>query len=112
MTEHDILRLLEVQYLKGRIDELQKAIPTVTNIDRSRKLDQRLQKYYNKLKNVDEVAYYLYQVESINREHSKRKGIQEIADLLREVEKSLDNDVLRIKINQQLKRYDRYGDND
>lgn len=105
MTEQQIHTLLEVQYLKGRIDELHKAIPTITNLERKRKLDLRLDKYYNKLKSVDEVAYHLYQVERFNRDHSKRKGISEIKDLLQEIYDNVEDPVLRIKIEDQIKRY-------
>ena len=58
MTEQELHKLLEIQYLKGRLDELHKALPTITDLERSRKLDQRLDKYYNKLKAVDEIAYH------------------------------------------------------
>ena len=54
MTDQEIIKFGEIQYLKGRLDELYKAIPTVTNMDRRRKLDQRIEKYINKLKKVDE----------------------------------------------------------
>lgn len=105
MTEAEIQTLLEIQYLKGRIDELHKALPTITNLERKRKLDIRLDKYYNKLKETDEVAYHLFQVEKFNREHSKRKGIQEIKDLLNEVFDKTEDPILRIKIQDQLNRY-------
>lgn len=105
MTEAEIHTLLEVQYLKGRIDELHKALPTITNLERKRKLDVRLDKYYQKLKDTDEIAYHLYQVEKVNRDHSKRKGIQEIQDLLNEVFDKVEDSVLRIKIQEQLNRY-------
>ena len=105
MTEKQIQQLLEVQYLKGRIDELQKALPTITNLERKRKLDVRLDKYYQKLKATDEIAYHLYQVETVNRDHSKRKGINEIKDLLQEIHDSIEDPVLRIKIEDQIKRY-------
>ena len=105
MTEQEIHKLLEIQYLKGRIDELHKAIPTVTSLERSRKLDVRLSKYYNKLKNTDEIAYHLYQVERNNREYSKARDIKEIQSLLQEVFDELSNPVLRIKIEEQLNRY-------
>lgn len=105
MTEKQIQTLLEVQYLKGRIDELHKAIPTVTNLERKRKLDVRLDKYYTKLKIYDEMAYHLYQVERFNREHSKRKGIQQIKDLLNEVYDKIEDPILRVKIQDQLDKY-------
>ena len=105
MTEAEIHTLLEIQYLKGRIDELHKALPTITNLERKRKLDIRLDKYYTKLKETDEVAYHLFQVEKYNRDHSKRKGIQEIKDLLNEVYEKVEDPVLRIKIEEQLNKY-------
>lgn len=67
MDERQLHKLLEIQYLKGRLDELHKAFPTVTNMERQRKLDQRIQKYFNKLKEVSTTAYHLYLVELKNR---------------------------------------------
>ena len=74
MTDQEIVKYGEIQYLKGRLDELFKAISTITNIDRKRKVDQRIEKYFNKLKKVDEVSYYLYEVELTNRIRSKEKS--------------------------------------
>jgi len=105
MTEQEIHKLLEIQYLKGRIDELHKAIPTITSLDRKRKLDQRLDKYYKKLKATDEIAYHLYQVETSNRHHSKRKDIAEIQDLLQEAYEHVEDPVVKIRISDQLHRY-------
>ena len=105
MTEKQIHTLLEVQYLKGRIDELHKALPTITNLERKRKLDARLDKYYQKLKIYDEIAYHLYLVERNNREYSKARDIKEIKSLLQEVFDQLTDPVLRIKIEEQLNRY-------
>jgi len=107
MTEAEIHTLLEVQYLKGRIDELHKALPTITNLERRRKLDIRLDKYYTKLKETDIVAYHLYQVEKVNRDHSKRKGVNQIQNLLNEIYDKVEDPVLRIKIEDQLNRYTR-----
>jgi hypothetical protein len=85
MKENEMYSLLEIQYLKGRLDELHKAIPTITNMDRSRKLDVRLQKYYEKLKSVSELAYHLYQVERQNQMISKDKNKKLMNQLLLEV---------------------------
>lgn len=85
MTDFEIQKFGEIQYLKGRLDELHKAYPTVTNMDRSRKLDGRISKYYKKLKDVDEVAYHLYIVEQENRTHSKERSKKEIKHLLEEI---------------------------
>ena len=88
MTEQEILKFGEIQYLKGRLDELYKAIPTVTNMDRRRKLDQRIEKYITKLKKVDEVAYRLYEVELNATHRVKVKGKLETENLLNEILRS------------------------
>jgi hypothetical protein len=88
MTDQDILKFGEIQYLKGRLDELYKAIPTVTNMERRRKLDQRIEKYINKLKKVDEVAYRLYEVELNGTHRVKVKGKLETENLLNEILRS------------------------
>ena len=88
MTEQEILKFGEIQYLKGRLDELYKAIPTVTNMERRRKLDQRIEKYITKLKKVDEVAYRLYEVELNATHRVKVKGKLETENLLNEILRS------------------------
>lgn len=85
MTDFEIQKFGEIQYLKGRLDELHKAYPTVTNMERSRKLDGRISKYYKKLKDLDEVAYHLYMVEQQNRLHSKERSKKDIKQLLEEI---------------------------
>ena len=85
MNEQELQKLLEIQYLKGRIDELHKALPTITDLGRSRELDMRLDKYYKKLKAVDEIAYHLYQVERNNQRISKDKSKKVVKELLEKV---------------------------
>ena len=85
MTEEEILKYGEIQYLKGRLDELYKALPTIINMERRRKLDQRIEKYINKLKRVDEVAFRLYEVELRATTRVKQKGKRETEKLLNEV---------------------------
>ena len=101
MTDQEIVKYGEIQYLKGRLDELFKALSTITNMDTKRKLDQRIEKYLYKLKRVDEVAYHLYQVELVNRQRSKEKSKKEIKDLLEQIlinENIMNEDILdRIK---------------
>lgn len=107
MTDKDIRKYGEIQYLKGRIDELNKALPTISNMDRQRKLDQRIEKYHQKLKNVDEVAYHLYQVELLNKFKSKEKSKKEIKDLLEQIlinETILNDDILD-RIKKQIESY-------
>ena len=85
MTEQELHKLLEIQYLKGRLDELHKAFRTIIDLHRSRKLDARIQKYYDKLKNTDEMAYHLYQVEQRNQQISKEKSKKFMKDLLEDI---------------------------
>jgi ferritin-like metal-binding protein YciE len=104
MTEQEILRFGEIQYLKGRLDELYKALPTITNLDRRRRIDQRIEKYINKLKRVDEVAYRLYEVELIATTRVKNKGKQDIKDLLQQIlinENIMNEDILK-RINDKI----------
>ena len=105
MSEQELHKLMEIQYLKGRLDELHKAFPTVTNIDRSRKLDVRIQKYYDKLKNTDEMAYHLYLVERQNQQVSKEKSKKIMKELLEEIIPQLGDMELIHKIKTQLSKY-------
>ena len=105
MTEQELHKLLEIQYLKGRLDELHKAFPNITDIGRSRKIDQRLSKYYNKFKSVDEIAYHLYQVEHHNQEISKKKSKEFMKSLLEELIPHLTNNELIQKVKEQISKY-------
>ena len=107
MTNSEIQKFGEIQYLKGRLDELQKAYPTITNLERKRKLDQRIEKYFNKLKKVDEMAYHLYMVEMVNRKHSKEKSKKEIKTLLEDIlnDEEFNNQRLIDRINNQIDKY-------
>ena len=107
MTNEEIHKFGEIQYLKGRLDKLHKALPTVSNMNRQRKLDQRVEKYLQKLKKVDEVSYYLYEIELKNRVKSKERSKKEIKLLLEEVLESENtiNDDLREKILKKLESY-------
>ena len=107
MTDQEIIKYGEIQYLKGRLDELFKALPTIYNMDRQRKLDQRIEKYLKKLKKVDEVAFHLYQVELSNRQRSKEKSKKEIKDLLEQIlinENIMNEDILD-RIKKQIDLY-------
>jgi hypothetical protein len=107
MTSIEIQKFGEIQYLKGRLDELHKALPNVTSMEKSRKLDQRVEKYFNKLREVDEVAYHLYQVELITRNRAKEKSKENMQDLLEEVLRSgsIKDDELRDKIITKINTY-------
>jgi len=107
MTEKDIQRYGEIQYLKGRLDELQKAYPTVLDLTRKRKLDTRIEKYFNKLRVLDEMAYHLYIVEMANRKYSKEKSKKEVKSLLEDILKDemINNGDLIDRINKQIDKY-------
>ena len=105
MTEQQIQKYGEIQYLRGRLDELHKAIPTVWDISRHRKLDTRLEKYYDKLKEVDEISYHLYLVEINSRKKSKERGKKHIQGLLEEVLQQVEDMDLREKIILQIQKY-------
>ncbi len=107
MTKEEILKYGEIQYLKGRLDELHKALPTVFDLQRSRKLDQRVEKYLKKLQKVDEVSYNLYMVELKSRTHAKERSKKEIKELLEEMleyETKLNEELLD-KIKKQIDKY-------
>jgi predicted nucleic-acid-binding protein len=107
MTEKEIRKYGEIQYIQGRLDELFKALPTITNLERQRKVDQRIEKYINKFKKVDEVAYHLYMVELRNRQRSKEKSKEGIKNLLQTILDSHDLDVsLREEILEQINKYE------
>lgn len=107
MTEKEILKYGEIQYLKGRLDELFKSLPNVVELQKSRKLDQRIEKYLNKLRSVDEISYNLYQIELKTRNKSKERSKKEIKSLLEEIleTENIINDDLKGKI---LKKIDSY----
>ena len=105
MTEQQIQKYGEIQYLRGRLDELHKALPTVLDVHRQRKLDLRLEKYYDKLKEVDEISYHLYLVEIYSRKKSKERGKKQIQTLLQEILSQVDNSDLKDKIISQIEKY-------
>jgi ribonuclease HIII len=105
MNEQELHKLMEIQYLKGRLDELHKAFPTVIDLHRSRKLDARIQKYYDKLKQTDEIAYHLYLVERYNQQISKQKSQNNIKELLESIIPQLGDMELINKIKNQISKY-------
>lgn len=105
MTEAQIQKYGEIQYLRGRLDELHKALPTVVDISRHRKLDMRMQKYYDKLKEVDEISYHLYLVEIHSRRKSKERSKKQIQELLEEILVQVEDLDMREKIISQIQKY-------
>ena len=105
MTKEDILKYGEIQDLKGRLDELYKSFPELLDVYGSRKLDQRIEKYIQKLKTVDEVAYYLYEVELKTTRKAKERSKKDIKELLEEVLTYVSNEEILEKIKNQIDRY-------
>jgi predicted outer membrane protein len=105
MTEQQIQKYGEIQYLRGRLDELHKAFPTVLDLHRSRKLDARIQKYFDKLKELDEISYHLYLVELHSRQKSKERSKNHLKALLEEVLINVGDPQLKEKIIAQIEKY-------
>ncbi len=83
--DKEISKFGEIQYLRGRLDELFKSFDVMIDVYGSRKLDQRIEKYLTKLRNVDEVSFHQYQVELKTRRKSKERSKKDIKNLLEEV---------------------------
>ena len=105
MTLDEIEKYGEIQYLKGRLDELYKGYVPSSSTHDSRMVDFRISKYEKKLQDLDEVAYHLYQVERKNIRFSKQKSKEKVKNLLVEILKEVDNDTLKLKIENQLNTY-------
>ena len=102
MKYQEINKLMEIQYLKGRLDELYKGyVPNKSTTD-NRVVDSRISKYENKLKSIDEISFYLYQAERENQRFSKQKSKKKMTELLEEILPSIYNDTLKEKIENQL----------
>ena len=74
MTNKQWRKFGEIQYLRGRLDEMFK-IDNLIDLDMSgmRRIDARIDKYLNKLKSIDEMTYELYLIERDNIQHKIRK---------------------------------------
>jgi hypothetical protein len=105
MTREEIEKYGEIQYLKGRLDELYKSYQPGNPSHTNRVVDARISKYETKLKELDEVAYHLYQVERTNVRFSKQKSKKIIKNLLEETLSEIQNDTLKEKIENQLNTY-------
>jgi len=78
MTIDDWRTYGEIQYIRGRLDELFK-INDMVNLDLSsgRIIDARIEKYMMKLRKVDPMAYELYRIEKENIKYSIDRAINE-----------------------------------
>lgn len=105
MTLQDIEKYGEIQYLKGRLDELYKGFVPGSSTHDSRMVDYRISKYEKKLKDLDEVAYHLYQVERKNIRISKEKSKKLMEGLLNEILFHVNDELVIEKIKEQIKTY-------
>lgn len=105
MDYRDIMKFGEIQYLRGRLDELYKGYVPNYNETNNRVVDSRISKYEEKLKNLDITSYYLYQVEKRNRLYSKSKGKEEIKGLLENILNFVDNEEIINEIKNQIDKY-------
>jgi len=112
MDYKEIHKLMEIQYLTGRLDELYKGyVPTYTSTN-MRIQDTRISKYENKLMNLDPVAFHLYKVQHKNVTMAKKKSKAKISALLSTIKDVLidefgceeDNKLVQ-QINEQLNTY-------
>ena len=105
MTREEIEKYGEIQYLKGRLDELYKSYQPGNPSHTNRVVDARISKYENKLKNIDEVAFHLYQVERKNIRISKEKSKKLMEGLLNEILFHVKDELVVEKIEEQIKKY-------
>lgn len=82
MDYKEIHKLMEIQYLTGRLDELYKGyVPNHTST-KGRTIDSRISKYEDKLIKLDPIAFHLYKVQHTNIKLAKRKSQAKISALL------------------------------
>ena len=106
MSEQEIEKYGEIQYLKGRLDELYKSYQPGNHSHNNRVVDARISKYEKKLKDLDEVAFHLYQVERKNIRFSKQKSKEKMEQLLNEILFHVKDELVVEKIEEQIKKYE------
>ena len=112
MEYKEIHKLMEIQYLTGRLDELYKGYVPGYNETNNRIVDTRISKYEDKLMNLDPIAFHLYKVQHNNVKFSKRKSQARISSLLSTIKSVLidefgceeDNKLVQ-QITKQLNTY-------
>ncbi len=78
MNKEDWRKFGEIQYLRGRLDEMFK-IDQMVDLDMSggRKVDARISKYLDKLERLDPMAFELYHIEKENIRHTIKRNTDE-----------------------------------
>lgn len=105
MTDENIQKYGEIQYIKGRLDELFKSFPLLTNLTESRSVDSRIEKYLDKLKSLDEISYHLYLVEIYSRKKSKEREDKHIKQLLDDILIHITDEQIKDRIITQINSY-------
>jgi len=105
MSENEIHELMKIQYLFGRLDELHKRFPTITNMGHSRKIDLRIEKYYEKLKKINELAYHLYLVQKETSIVFQHKSKLKVREMLRNTLPHIDSEELKKEVTDQINSY-------
>jgi hypothetical protein len=94
MTDKQLNKLLEIQYLKGRLDELYKGYVPNSSTSDNRIVDSRISKYESKLKEIDVISYHTDSVERTNRLFAKQKSKNKIFELLDKIKNLLEDEGL------------------
>lgn len=94
MTDKQLNKLLEIQYLKGRLDELYKGYVPNSSTSDNRIVDSRISKYESKLKDIDIISYHTDSVERTNRLFAKQKSKNKIFELLDKIKNLLEDEGL------------------
>ena len=89
-----IHKMMEIQYLTGRLDELYKGYVPHYNETNNRTVDSRISKYEDKLFNLDPIAFHLYKVQHKNITIAKKKSKQKIGGLLNDIKNLLTDEGL------------------
>jgi hypothetical protein len=78
MKQEEWRKFGEIQYIRGRLDELFK-LDKFIDLDMSscRKFDARISKYLIKFEKLDPMAYELYRIERENIKHTIKRNIDD-----------------------------------
>ncbi len=78
MKTEDWRKFGEIQYIRGRLDELFKLDQMIyTDMNSGRIIDARISKYFDKLEKLDPMAFELYHIERENIKHTIKRNTDE-----------------------------------
>ena len=93
MDYKEIHKLMEIQYLTGRLDELYKGYVPGYNETNNRIVDTRISKYEDKLMNLDPIAFHLYKVQHKNITIAKKKSKERMVSIIELYQKLLTDEL-------------------